>query len=237
MNKYIFILIVFILGACKQAPKHKVIYSILIDATDSHITRPNPKEVFDYLNIKSLDTQVYLRIREIAAVDDAKVHPLHFKPEQGLLSNQVEQKRNIRSFEKNLNLLLGKKDSVVKSPYSNIFNPLCDELLYLSKLKGMDTKHILIFSDLKENNSEWMSFYNKQTKRQLLNRSSWIINQFSNQVPELNSTNVKITVIHIPKNQQDNIQYKAIKHIYKKVFTEKGIDIEFVGNLNAPLSP
>lgn len=237
---YYFLLFVSSLTGCTAPENRTEVYSVLHDITDPLQAIPDPDELIRFMDITEPDKTIVLRYAHISDVDFNTVKQL-VRPQQqtGLLANQVQEKKKHRQFEKDVRKLFEKQDSLAPASHSSVFLPIIRELRYLASLPDEYTKHLIIYSDLMENNNDFVSFYQPKDIRLLHQHPDILKDRYLNTAGTLPAvSNLHVQVIFIPKDNTENTQYREIQVLYQNVFDELGIPITFSANLtNANKTP
>lgn len=223
------------LMACKSEPTRTEVYSVLFDRTDSLIATPSSQELEGFTGIKNTSKTIVLRYAEISDVDYNKVSQL-IRPnsQNGLLSNAVKEKRKQDAFTKEFKALFSTKNSVVPTEHSSIFQSILNEVYHLEAMPKINTRSLIVYSDLMENTLNGISFYKVSDLKLLFSSPEKIALRLLSQVdrarlPKTPST--KVYVVYIPTDNGDNNRYKQLQEVYRLLFKELNITISFTANL------
>lgn len=208
-------------------------FSILEDLTEDNFkATPNSQDVIDYISIDKNKWQGYeIRYSSLTELDLNNLKYVSIDSEKKITGNDYLRKHKIEVFKDSIRSILNKETDTIADTESNIFFPILNELNTLSQLKG-EQKELIVFSDLKDNDTEWFSFYNRDDFKLLKDNPEKVIQMYLNYVPENYSfSNVKLHIIYHPFDAKDNHEFRLMRVIYKEVFEKLGVSITFSANL------
>jgi hypothetical protein len=232
MNRICYlVLFVSTLCGCTALESRTEVYSILHDITDPLLAAPDVGELAQAMDITDLHKTLVIRYANITGVDYNKVEELVRLPEQtGLLANQVREKKKQRQFEKDIDILFGRRDSLEPASHSSVFLPIVRELWYLASLPKEHTKNLIIYSNLMDN-GEFISFYHPQGIYLLDHHPEILLERYMGKTKGLPPmSNIHVQVIFIPRDQSENTQFRKLRELYQKVFDQLNIPIVFSAN-------
>ncbi len=239
MNKLFYIFSTLFFLNCNTTIKETQVYSILYDTTDPLRANPNKKELLNFMDIDNANKIIQIRYLEISDVDFNKVTEL-IRPceKKGLFSNQILEKQKKELFRNKLDSLLKTDDTLISSSYSSIFKPILAEVQYLEGLPSDYKKHLIIYSDLMENN-HWLSFYSTSGMNLMNQNPEKLLNLYIKEIGKLPIlTNVKVHIVFIPKDQLENRRFQKLQQLYLKIFKDHlGVPISFSANLTKAQRP
>lgn len=238
-RNFYLLFLAFLFGCQEPIATKKEVYSFLFDATESHIQRPNKEELLRFISYQKRDKFTHIRMSKLSSVDYNTVQEFILPKENtGLFANALEEKKSMRKFKRELFQYLDAKDTVIADyRESSIFDPMIQELNYLSNLKGYNNKVLVINSDLMENNS-WSSFYRKSDLRLLHYKRKKLVKRFLKRIDTTQDfTKISVHVYYLPQNTKDNNRFKHLRMLYTDIFNALDIPIVFAANLNKASIP
>lgn len=208
------------------------IYSVIEDRTERNFKMsPQAEDILNYIQIENdLWGGTILRYTTVSEIDYNQQRELNLPSENEYTGNSYLRKKKVRDFKNEaLQLFEHSKDSANQSR-SSIFLPVIRELDHLSRIKGAK-KELILFSDLKENDS-WFSFYNPSDIKALEKDSEKIAKLFLSKVPQdARIKDVSLTIIYEPLNANDNQEFRLMVDLYKHIFKKLDVPISFSANL------
>jgi len=236
MKNFITLLVLGILmGSCTNSENKMVTISVLEDVTETNFIASSSFELMESKLGLSDDIWAGVRFRygTISSLEHNKRYELLLKPEQSLTGNNLERRAKVTAFSQEVEYLLNHpKDSTVYQ-YSAIWEPLTEEIKMLQK-DSLGVFTVYLFSDLQENNNSWFSTYSKSDMGHLKNNPQKIEQLFLEKAKAISkkASTLKVIVVYQPRNRQEDMLFKQMKQLYKAVFKELQIPIEFTANLN-----
>ena len=223
------------MSACTNSEQVGTQISILEDRTEEDfIAKPNANQIkqkfgldedswkpaiFRHGHISSLVHNERAEVRLIGGI--------------ALLGNQLERDAEIDQFHAKTDSILNKQIDTSDYPYSSIWKPIVEELVYFQK-DTINSTELYVYSDLQENNSEWFSVHRYKDMLQLERHAELVKELFLKHASRLNrtNTNIKVIVVYQPRTIKEDKAFALMKGLYRSIFNELNIPIEFVSNLN-----
>lgn len=233
MRKVMLYLGIMMLVASCSNSSNGVRVVVLNDITEADfVARPKPKKVIKQFGLESDKWKsVLFRYSTISDISVNKEYQKSLQGEHSLLANELQRKKVVSEFVKEIDSVLS--DSQYTSPrnYSSIWKPLVKEMVELQQDTITPTK-ILLYSDLRENSRIWSSYRTKDIHR-YTNDFDGVKQLFLSQAKTLKkgTRNIKIIVIYQPRTPTQDTHYQRMVRLYKALFSEFDISIEFVANL------
>lgn len=233
MNRlFVFCFGMLLFIGCSNEPQSNEVYSVLHDITDPLSAQPNADNFLDAIDVSNTQKHIKLRYRIISDIDFNPVSELS-RPatKTGLFSNAIDEKRKGKAFESECRALLAEKDPIEGETHSSIFLPIVRELNYLASLPNSDTKHLIIYTDLREN-CDWFSYYTYRDLMQLQQQPDKVFQRYLDQVNDIPKIeNCKVHIIYVPEDHDQNVQYKYLQRLYAQIFEQWNISIVFSARL------
>lgn len=229
---------ILILGVVScNAPEKGVRISILEDITETDfLVKPSPKNILPKLGLQDdLWSAVTFSYSTISDVSINKRYQKTLSLERELLGNSLQRKQEVSGFIKEIDSVLrssANRKELASKNHSSIWKPLLAEIMELQKNTLM-TSSIFLFSDLRENSRFWSS-YRKSDIEKLQNNFDAVIQQFLQKaaaVKNKQSDHIQVFVVYQPSSIEEDEQYEIMKNLYKTLFKELQISIEFVANI------
>ena len=236
MRKGIYILVLWLtVSACTNSKQDGITISVLEDVTEKDfLAKPNAD---DFDSRFDLDTYPWRSTTfcygSISSLHHNKRYEFSLSGATALLSNEMERKSQIQEFKNQIREVFLLQNDSTKHRYSAIWEPLVEELGRLQK-DSTQNATLFLFSDLGENNPTWFSTYSKTDMRLLQNDPEKIHKRFIEKAEGLSgdTSDLKVIVVYQPRNKPEDTRFKQMKQLYKAVFKELHISIEFTANLN-----
>ncbi|MEP0264201.1 hypothetical protein [Dokdonia sp.] len=237
MNRALIGLLCVLLFSCKTEETRTDVYSVLRDVTDPLLADVNADEITGAMHLENMDRNVVLRYSEISDVDMHIVEQVVFKkPVTGLLGNEVENTKTVRTFKKDIAEVLTPKDTLVLVSHSAIFVPILQEIQYLNSLPDAGDKILVVYSNLMENDPSWLSFYRSEDVLALYHTPESIVQRYLSKADMTDKLiDVSVHIIYMPSDIKDNRRFNALRSCYMMVFSELGISLSFSGNITQAL--
>lgn len=209
--------------------------SVLIDITSSNV--PSLKHISSdeliklyQLDIENYDAGIYRQ----SFVTETFLNYTHQFQLKGissvLMSNSFDREEEIKTFKNQIgSAVLEIQNAKMNRPSSSVYVPICRELIRLSK-SNSNRKILLAYTDLKEN-SDYLSFLSRESRRDLENNPEKIEDYLLNEMPlpqELNG--IEIYFIHEPSGN-DNFLFKRLSRVYKSMIEKRGGKVYIQANL------
>ena len=203
------------------------------DTTERNFKRqPQYQSVIKHIGLNdNIWRGLIFRYTTLSDIDFNERKETQLSPEHKLTGNSYLRKKDVKSLQDEIaNILEYPRDSIERKQ-SAIFVPIIRELDYLSSIEG-SKKELLLYSDLKENDSEWFTFYRKTNFEKLQKVPDEVVETFLSQIPEgSNFDGVSIRIIYEPLNSEDNKEFRLMEGLYRKVFARLNVPISFSANL------
>ena len=206
--------------------------SVIVDITDPLTVKPNAEEIKSLFNLNENKWEgVDFRLLYITNVSYNPNYETNIEPENQWLSNQFQRNEKIKNFYADIDKIINDTSSEsIGKDNSAVYFPIAEELNRLSQSKAT-TKEMFIYSDLMENTDE-LSFYDKNTFELLKDKPDKIKNYFDSQIKLNNLSGIKIYLIYQPTNTKQDDDYKVVSDFYKILFQSKGATVEITANMN-----
>ncbi|NVN95460.1 MAG: hypothetical protein HXX18_09285 [Bacteroidetes bacterium] len=205
---------------------------IINDHTDYFTVKPKADEIKNLYDFKNnIWDEANFRLINITDININKTYQAKIESENYLLSNKFKRKEKIKAFLTDIDkITVNSEKEKIGKDYSAIYEPIAKELNRLSQHKA-DKKYMLIYGDLMQNTDE-ISFYDKNVFEKLKSNPDKIKQYFNSQVSLNNLGGIKIILLFQPNNIKQDVEYKVVSEFYKKLFEEKGAKVEITANLN-----
>lgn len=208
------------------------IYSVIKDRTE-HDFKATPKadDILNHIHIENdLWGGTILRYTTVSEIDYNQQRELSLLAENKFTGNSYLRKKKVQDFKNEVSQLLEHSVDSVNQSKSSIFLPVIRELDHLSQMGGAK-KELILFSDLKENDS-WFSFYNPSDLKSLQSEKEKIAKLFLSQIPkDARIKDVSIIIIYEPLDASDNQEFRLMVDLYQTIFKKLGVPISFSANL------
>lgn len=235
MVKHSYILVFgLMVSACTTSENQGTVISILEDITETDfIAKPNAKSISDQFNLKTDPWHsAVFRYGCISSLNHNGRKEYVLESEKALLGNQLKRKGEVRGFENAIEQIL-KTDTIASvHQYSTIWTPLVAELKILQQYPNSQCT-LYVFSDLQENNATWFSVHRYKDLRLLEQSPKKVTELFLTKAQELQKggSNLKVVVVYRPRTMKEDAAFSKMITLYKAVFGELNISIEFKANL------
>lgn len=227
-------LILFGISSCSHFESQGTkIISVIEDRTETHFKiRPKPEDISTHLAMENnLWRGTIFRYTTVSEIDYNQQKEIVLQAENQLTGNSYLRKKKIQDFKNEITAMLEYPRDSLEQEQSAIFLPLIRELIQLSEMEGSE-KELIVFSDLKENDSEWFSFYRSSNLKTLQENPEEALELFLSRVPEGATFNqVSIHIIYEPLDAQDNREFRLMIKLYQHVFRELGVPFKISANL------
>lgn len=195
--------------------------SVMVDNTDKeHIDKPNVSELFtiasiDTLKQESLVNGLHLKIIPITQVDFNKGNVFKLPSVNYNDMNILVRRREIHNYIQDVQASLDALESHELN-HSSIYIPFVQEMNRLAKTQG-DHKYLLLYSDLSDNDPQVFNAYKNY------NLPTDEIVKTLEKHGTLNSIDsVTVIVKYYPKDETDNIRFRAMTKVYKTIIEKNG---------------
>ncbi len=208
------------------------IYSVMKDRTE-HDFKASP-QADDILNHIHIENDIWrgtiFRYTTVSEIDYNQQRELNLQSENEYTGNSYLRKKKVRDFKNEISQLLEHSANSVNQSKSSVFLPLIRELDHLSQMEG-SKRELILFSDLKENNS-WFSFYNPSDLKSLQNQKEKIVKLFLSQIPQdARIKDVSLIIIYEPLDANDNQEFRLMVDLYQSIFKKLAVPMTVKANL------
>lgn len=236
MRSWIYILVIGLtMSACTKSEQVGTQISILEDRTEEDfIAKPNPIQIKQKFGLDedSWKSAIF-RHGHISSLVHNERAEIKLIGGTALLGNQLERDAEVEAFYKRTDSILNNRIDVGDYPYSSIWKPIVEELVYLQK-DTINSTELYVYSDLQENNSEWFSVHRYKDMLQLERQPERVKELFLKHASRLKRTDstIKVIVVYQPRTIKEDKAFALMKALYTSIFKELNLPIEFVSNLN-----
>ncbi len=233
MRKIAFYLgFMMLIASCSNTP-NGVSIVVLNDITEADfVARPEPKKIISQFGLESnIWKSVLFRYSTISDISVNREYQKELISEYSLLANELQRKKLVSDFVKQVDSMLRSSQHVSPRNYSSIWKPLIAEIIEL-QLDTLTPSRIFLYSDLRENSRIWSSYRKRDIQKYKENFES-VKQLFLKQAKAVRKgiPNIKVVVVYQPRTPFEDIQYQRMVHLYETIFIELDIPIEFVANL------
>ena len=201
------------------------------DITDSFLSQPKLNEITPLFGLDNNQWQgIKFRFIDITEVSYNRTYEANIKEENQWLSNEFERRKKVKNFYAEAARILNTsaKETIGKDN-SAVYMPIAQELNRLSQ-SNSNKKILLVYSDLMENTNK-MSFYDKQKLELLKTNPDSVSKYFEKQTPLESIQGIKIYFIFQPDGIEEDEEFKIVSGFYKKLFEAKGAIVQITANL------
>lgn len=205
--------------------------ALVIDVTDSTVTKPRPDEILRLYNLSGKNKwniEAIFHSSTFSDVSYTNSYEIKLEAENMWLSNEFEREEKIKAFEEGITNELNSNDSAGKR-HSSIYLPLARELNRLSQSKAQQ-KVLIVYSDLMENSPE-LSFYREGTLRSLKTNPGAIKAILEKQTTLPDLTGIEVHFIYQPATTEKDNEFNIVSKFYGKLLEEKGAQVTVSANL------
>lgn len=209
------------------------ILSVMEDRTEAHFKiRPKSEDISAHLALENnLWRGTTFRYTTVTEIDYNQQKEVVLQPENEITGNSYLRKKKVQNFKNEITGILDYPRDSLEQKQSAIFLPLIRELIHLSEMEG-STKELIVYSDLKENDSDWFSFYRSSNLKTLQKNPDKAVELFLSKVPDGAEFNgVSLHIIYEPLDSQDNKEFRLMIKLYQQVFKKLGIPFKISANL------
>lgn len=237
MKKYIYIVVTgLIVSACTLSGNSNTVISVLEDMTETDfVAKPSAKNIINQfgfdMDLWHSATFRYGRINSLIhnGRDFASI-----KQENALLGNELERRRLVTNFNKDVHDILYKPKESSGYNHSSIWLPIVEELKILQS-DSISKSKLYVFSDLQEN-TRWFSVFRIADIQLLESQTDALVDMFLCKSQEIKSSRViEVIVVYQPKTIAEDELFQKLKQLYLKLFSSLGISIKFTANLNSKI--
>ena len=215
-----------------KSPANTIV-DVFRDITDIHISQPKFKDITSFYNLDNNQWEgATFRFVDITEVSFNRIYKANLESDLRWFSNEFERKSKVKKFYAEISRILNTSTkATIGKDNSSIYIPIANQLNFLHK-NLYNNKIMLIYSDLMENNSTGMSFYDSQKLNLIKSNPESVIKYFESLVPLYDLKGIKIYIIFQPNNIEQDEQFKIMSGFYKKLFEDKGAEVKVVANLS-----
>ena len=231
MKRYIYILVLGLtMSACTNSEQTGVTISVLEDITEiDFVARPKSESIDSKFGLFDNPWQsARFRYGTMNSLVHNRRLELQIQSGTALTGNQLERDAEIAEFEKGIDSILSiPKDGKAYS-HSSIWEPIVEELMVLQK-DTLNQTTLYVYSDLQENNERWFSVHRYKDLMLLESSSDSIKDLFLEQAKSIrkNPSNIRVIVVYEPQTMKEDKRFTQLRQLYKMVFSELGIPVEF----------
>jgi len=210
-----------------------LVISIMEDVTEKdYKTRPHSQTIINDLHLTDNPWRsVTFRYTTVSELDYNRQEEVSLIQENRLVGNSYLRKKKIKEYTSDISSIIEQTRTPVEQSQSAIFLPIIRELRQLAQMSA-NTKELYVFSDLKENDSEWFSFYRSSNLQSLKNYPDEVVELFLAQIPEGASfDNVSLHIIYEPLNADDNQEFRLMVKLYQNIFDSLNVPLSFSANM------
>lgn len=236
MRSWIYILVIGLtMSACTKSEHVGTQISILEDRTEKNfIAKPNPIQIKRKFGLDNDSWKsAIFRHGHISSLVHNERAEVKLIGATALLGNQLERDVEVEAFYKRTDSILNNRIDAGNYPYSSIWKPIVEELIFLQKDTIISTE-LYVYSDLQENNSEWFSVHRHKDMLKLERQPELVKELFLKHTSHLKRTNsnIKVIVVYQPRTIKEDTAFALMKALYASIFEELNLPIEFVSNVN-----
>lgn len=233
MKNILVLVLGMLLYGCTTGEQNETNISVLEDVTETDFAlTPSDSIIFPLLELQDdLWQAVRFRYGTLSDKEHNKRQEVTLEKEISLLGNSFKRKQKVKQYRKRVTALLQKKKVRTAYNHSTIWEPLVKEIQVLQSNTNSRTI-IYLFSDLQEN-ADWFSVYKTSDWMLLQNKREAVKTLFLEKAQGIATTShISVVVAYQPKTRTEDQSFKIMKELYTSVFSELGIPIHFVANLN-----
>jgi hypothetical protein len=230
------VVIGLIVSACTVSNNSNTVISVLEDMTETDfVAKPSSKNI---INQFSFDIDLWhsasFRYGRISSLVHNSRYFVSIDQEKALLGNELERRRLITNFNKDVRDILNKPKDSSGYNYSSIWLPIIEELKILQS-DSISKSKLYVFSDLQEN-TRWFSVFRIADIHLLESQTDALVDSFLSKSKGIKSSNViEVIVVYQPKTIAEDELFQKLKQLYLKLFSSLGISIKFTANLNSEI--
>lgn len=214
-------------------PHHKTSVVMLgNDRTEEMLARPVRADILQFFGLDA-DPDAGARIVAFDVTDVSlnKTTAITLPPDNnGILSNSFTRKKNVTEFERMVATLLDTMttDTTGKS-HSSIYVPMAHALTELSA-NDADTRSLVLFSDLMENDSA-ISFYDRRTLALMRKNPDALKTVLLAQASLPDCSHLTVYFIYQPKDMKEDERFRTVSGFYKTWLEQRGAKVIVAANL------
>jgi hypothetical protein len=218
--------------SCTSKPTSDTEVVLVRDITDSFLSKPKLDEITPLFGLENNQWQgATFRFMDITDVSYNHAYETSINSESKWFSNEFQRRKKVKTFYAEVSQILNtsEKEAVGKDN-SAVYAPIAQELNRLSRCPSKN-KILLIYSDLMENTND-LSFYDKQKFELLKTNPDVISKYFEALIPLQNLQGIKIFLVFQPNGMAEDEQFQIVSGFYKKLFESKGAVVSISANLD-----
>lgn len=224
--------LVMLLASCSTTPSG-VRVVVMNDITEADfVARPKSSKIIGEFGLESDKWKsVLFRYSTISDISINREYEKNLEGQYALTGNELQRKKVITQFVQEIDSVLSISSHVSPRNFSSIWKPLVKEIEDLQRDTVTPTK-IFLYSDLRENSSFWSSYRKKDIEK--YNKDFESVKQlFLSQATELKrgTNNINVVVVYEPRTPFEDSHYQRMVRLYKSLFSELELPVEFVANL------
>ena len=237
MKKYIYIMVIgLMISACTDSENSNTVISVLEDITETDfVAIPDAENMMTQFGFESdLWRSATFRYGRINSLIHNSRDLVSLGQEKALLGNELERRRLVANFNKDVEGILNKpKDSIIYN-HSSIWLPIVEELRVLQK-DSISKSKLYVFSDLQEN-TRWFSVFRVKDIHLLESQTDNLVEIFLSKSDGITSSKfIEVIVVYQPKTITEDELFQKLKQLYVQLFSRLGISIKFTANLNSKI--
>lgn len=233
MRTTYYLFIVLALNVSCTNDTNTTVISVLEDTTeDDFLVRPKAEEI---LPLFDLDTDPWqgrmFRYGELNDLHHNGRSEVSIGHEHPLLGNELERRADVDAFRAQITTILDRTLNSLGKSHSTIWEPIVAELM---ELQGdtLQPAILYVYSDLREN-ADWFSVYSYPDYLLKDRDIERVARLFLDRALSVRANGkVKVIVVHQPKDRREDASFSQMVTLYRRIFNELQIPIEFVTNLN-----
>ncbi|WP_242179031.1 hypothetical protein [Polaribacter marinus] len=237
MKKYIYIMVIgLMLSACADSENTNTVISVLEDMTETDfVAIPDAKEIITQFGYeKNLWSSATFRYGRINSLIHNSRDLISLGQEKALLGNELERRRLVANFNKDVEDILNKPKDSSTYNHSSIWLPIVEELKVLQK-DSISKCKLYVFSDLQEN-TRWFSVFRVADIHLLESQRDALVKMFLGKSQGIMPSKfIEVIVVYQPKTIAEDELFQKLKQLYVQLFSSLGISIKFTANLNSKI--
>ena len=204
---------------------------VLMDVTDKFLSRPVASDI---LQLYGFDKNQYnggvFQLSDLTKVSFNVTQEVKVAKVNQWLSNQFQRDKEISAFENKVTDTIAQAESTPAGENnSSIYFPVANALNELAQ-SNADKKYALIYSDLMENTPQ-LSFYSKNTLKEVKEKPDAIRNLLESQVQLQSLSGITIYLMYEPTNSLQDEEFKIVSKFYSDFFENYGATVIVAPNL------
>jgi hypothetical protein len=238
MKTMIFVLVCLSLASCDGfnsmfKPGDTTAISVLMDDTDSNLTRPNSEIVNLYgISDARLRDGFLFKERAISDVSLSHVRQENVKPTAYINSDDNSRVAELKAFKTRVIRYIDSLAGVPYKPKGNslVYQAITSELTNLQKTEAAN-KYMIIYSDMLQNSDEF-SFYKNADFEQAKQHPEKVVSRFEKMGAMPNLRGIKIYVINNPHSYADEKKFDVAISVFKILVEQKHGELIIASNIN-----